>query len=152
MILRAINFGPSIHIDDCDRELDKYRWYIDGDGYVVTCYKSKHYYLHKMIAEKLGWFGRIDHIDRNRLNNHRSNLRQATNSQNLANANLSISNKSGFRGVYKHTKSGKWIAQICISGKNKNLGSFNIPEDAARAYDKAALEIFGEFANPNFKE
>lgn len=90
---------------------------------------------------------RVDHRDRNGLNNQRSNLRIATVSQNLQNQELRPNNTSGFKGVYKCGK--KWKAQIGIDGKRTNLGRFLVPEDAAYAYDKAARLMFGKFALTN---
>ena len=46
----------------------------------------------------------------------------------------------------------KWTAQIKVDGKHIHLGYFQSEKEAAKAYDKAALKYFGEFANPNFKE
>ncbi len=88
----------------------------------------------------------IDHRDRNPLNCQRYNLRPSTHSQNMANRKVS---KIGFLGVFNCGNK----FQSCIR-KNKKLhylGSFNTAEEAARAYDKKAVELHGEFANLNFK-
>jgi AP2 domain len=88
-----------------------------------------------------------DHIDHDGLNNRRSNLRPATNQQNLAN-NRQARGASGFRGVRLHKRDGCWEAQI--GRDNQYLGRFDTLEQAARAYDAAALARFGEFAIFNF--
>jgi hypothetical protein len=87
----------------------------------------------------------IDHKDHHGLNNRRSNLRLGSRSQNLGNSRWRIG-LSGFRGVH-HRKEGRpWAA--CCAGQY--LGRFATAEEAARAYDAAALERFGEFATLNF--
>lgn len=88
----------------------------------------------------------LDHIDGNRANNKLSNLREATQSQNCANAKLRSNNTSGFKGVYYHPKTGKWKSQIKKDGVSRHLGLFPTPEEAHKAYVKAAKELFGEFA------
>lgn len=59
---------------------------------------------------------------------------------------------SRFKGVSRHSKNEKWIAQIQEDGRTKYLGSFDSEEDAAKAYDAAAREVFGVFARTNFGE
>jgi len=95
----------------------------------------------------------VDHVDGDGLNNTRQNLRPATRSQNVANRHHGNTSKSGFIGVKSHYK--RWKARIgSYNRKNapKHLGSFVTPEEAARAYDKAAKERYGEFAKLNFPE
>lgn len=87
----------------------------------------------------------IDHIDGNTLNNCKRNLRFANTSQNGANAERRKRNKSGYKGVSKHAHSKKWQAFI----KTTYLGTFETAEEAAKAYNIAALEHFGEFAKLN---
>jgi hypothetical protein len=85
----------------------------------------------------------IDHIDRNRLNNAPSNLREADHSENQCNSKKLSA--VGLRGVVLHKKSGRYQAQI---GK-KYLGLFDTQEAASAAYDKAAASSYGEFASLN---
>jgi hypothetical protein len=102
-------------------------------------------YMHRAILgakpEEL-----VDHRNRNSLDNQRLNLRICTNSQNHANVRPTIRNKSGFKGVSwaAHTK--KWQALIKVDGKTRYLGQYSTPEEAARVYDVAAKQYFGEFA------
>lgn len=86
----------------------------------------------------------VDHINGNGLDNRRCNLRLATAQQNMANARRKVG-RAGFHGVAP-TKTGKFFATIQI-----NLGTFDTAEEAARAYDAKAIELFGEFALTNAK-
>lgn len=92
-----------------------------------------------------------DHINRNRLDNRRCNLRIATPSQNAANTVGKRKSHSGFRGVHRASKA-RWKAMISVGGKNKHLGNFTSRDDAARAYDEAARQLYGEFAVLNFPD
>jgi len=91
---------------------------------------------------------KVDHINGNGLDNRKENLRLATTPQNVRNARLSLRNSSGFKGVKR--KRQKWQASIVFNGKTIRLGVFDAREDAARAYDIAALLLHGEFARVNF--
>lgn len=103
-------------------------------------------YMHVMILGRKG----VDHRDGNGLNNSRTNLRQCSPSQNKANARLYRNNSSGFKGVSWCAQSGKWSAHIRpFNHKLKHLGYFDSRIEAAKAYDSAALEHFGEFARTN---
>jgi hypothetical protein len=91
----------------------------------------------------------VDHIDRNGLNNRRSNLRIATHAENQQNQGLRVNNTSGFKGVNWHKPMQKWRAYIQANGKLHHLGLYSTPEDAARAYDTAAITLHGDFARLN---
>lgn len=87
----------------------------------------------------------IDHKNTIRDDNSFSNLRKATNSQNQANAKWS-NNTSGIKGVRWQASRGKWMAIITVNGKARNLGRYTSVVDAAKAYKKAAVDAWGEFA------
>lgn len=104
-------------------------------------------YLHRFV---MGPGRAIDHVDGNGLNNQKSNLRFATDSQNQANRHhLPPTKSSRFRGVTYHRGINRWQASIKVRGQSIYLGCFESETDAAAAYDRAALTHFGEFARTN---
>ena len=103
-----------------------------------------------MLGRRLTKEDVVDHINHDPLDNHRHNLRLATRSQNAANVGPYANNTSGYKGV--DFNQGKWRARITQHGKRHFLGTFDTAEEAARAYDSKALELFGEFASLNFPE
>jgi hypothetical protein len=107
-------------------------------------------YLHRVIGQRIGLIGQIDHKDRNGLNNQRSNLRRATQSQNQMNAGLRSTNTSGYKGVYFNKNKQAWAASIKYDGQKSHLGYFDTAIKAAQAYDRAAMRLHGEFAVLNF--
>jgi len=144
-------------VDDIDGDLAKLNWSICStkDGVYAKrqhdAITKKIDLLHRIILERI--IGRPlakgeypDHINRNKLDNRRENLRVATNSQNTANASRSKSNTSGYKGVTWDKNRGKWIAQIKVDGKHKHLGRYETSKEAYTAYCNAAVEYFGEFA------
>jgi hypothetical protein len=91
----------------------------------------------------------IDHRNGDGLDCREKNLRAADNSQNGANQGPRAGT-SRFKGVGLHRATGRWRARIKVNYRDQHLGLFDNPEDAARAYDAAAIEAFGEFARLNF--
>lgn len=101
------------------------------------------------MPEVLG-ISHADHINRNPLDNRKCNLRRATNAENNRNKGPQKNNKSGYKGVSWHTASQKWTAAIKIpDGKYLNLGLFLTAEDAAKAYNEAAVRYHGPYAYQN---
>jgi hypothetical protein len=100
--------------------------------------------MHRLIRPDIT--GEIDHDDRNGLNNRRSNLRAASRAEQLRNLGIRVDNTSGYKGVSWSKDKDKWRARIMIDGKEKSLGYYDDPEEAARVRDAAAQELHGEFA------
>jgi len=155
-----LNDGSAALVDDIDYYyLSQWIWHLHsvfGVDYVARSVREnkrcKLLFIHKEVAERmrLNITLIIDHKDRNPLNNCRDNLREATKSQNMANSKRALNNTSGYNGVHFSKCKYKWVAQIGFNNTRKHLGYFNTPEEAAKAYDKAAKQYFGEFAFFNF--
>lgn len=109
--------------------------------------------LHRFIVSLMGLDATgmdVDHINGDGLDNRRANLRVVTHAENLRNRGKQANNKSGYKGVHWHSRKERWVASIRAEGKNKWLGSFKSPQEAALAYDRAARLYHGEFAVTNF--
>lgn len=150
--IRLTNSNKTVLVDDEDYEsLSQRNWQIDKDGYaysVVTLspYKHKNKTMHRILtnARKNQL---VDHINRNKLDNRRENLRLCNRSGNVTNVGKrSDGIYSKFKGVTIHSKSKKWWAKIQSKGKRHSLGFFDTEIEAAKAYNQKALELHGEFA------
>ena len=144
---RSKFFGIKFIIDENDYErfVKNYSFSMSTKGYVkYSCCKDGLHgkLLHRMIMGVDDRWTLIDHIDGNPLNNSRSNLRVCTQQQNLCNRGKNTNNTSGFKGVDWFEQTQKWRARI----NNKYLGLFKTPEEAHRAYVKAAQELHRDFA------
>lgn len=126
------------------------QWRKSKNGYVVRGIRLNGVYtliyMHVVVASRMKIEGLTDHEDRNKLNNQRSNLRPATRSQNAANVGLRQDNTTGFKGVRFQKQSNKYEVFITVGGKTAYIGLYETPEEAARAYNAKAIELFGEFA------
>lgn len=129
--------------------LNNFKWQCTADGYASATIKSKFTSMHRFIlgAEK-GTL--VDHINGDKLDNRRENLRIVTRSRNAQNIKK-IYSTTGYKGVCWDAKWNKFRSDIKVNGKRKGLGGYVDPVDAARAYDKAALEIFGAEAATNYQ-
>lgn len=144
-------------IDKADVELvEGFIWhtYIGGtvryvqSNAVDSCGRHSMVRMHRIIMGVTDAHILVDHINGDGLDNRRSNLRICTKRQNACNQKLSSANKSGYKGVHL-SRHGNWYACIKSHGKTKKLGTYASKEAAAMAYNEAAVEMFGEFANLN---
>jgi HNH endonuclease/AP2 domain len=108
--------------------------------------------LHRFILGVTDPKIEVDHINRNGLDNQKSNLRICTVRQNQGNRRKQEGTTSIYKGVSWHRASKKWQAMIRINEKYTYLGLFRTDRDAALIYDCAARKVFGEFALTNFQE
>lgn len=149
--MRKINLTNSekvAFIDDEDYELvSQYKWFIDSYGYAVSTNKEA-IKMHRLITNATE-SQHIDHINRNRLGNCRENLRFATMAENQYNAK-GRKGTSFYKGVSWNLAKNRWAAQIQYNHKNTHIGYFKKEEEAAKAYDAKAKELFGEFAYLNY--
>lgn len=149
-----ISKGHQAIVDDEDfDELSKYNWFaFDRKGerlvYAGCKLNHKNVKMHRMV---LGVKGNeiIDHKNGNGLDNRKENLRISSPSQNMWHRAMLKNNTSGFRGVSFRKNMNKWSAMIGVYRKPIYLGSFKTKEEAAKAYNDAAIKFFGEFANLN---
>lgn len=92
----------------------------------------------------------VDHIDGNPANNRRENLRVCSQAQNNQNKGKQRNNASGYKGVFWDKTIGKWRPRVNINGRSEYIGVYDSAEEAARARDAKAIELFGEYAVLNF--
>lgn len=146
--------------DDVYREVNRHAWRSFGTGYVGRkVYRDRidgksrysQVYLHRLITDCPDGLV-VDHINGNKRDNRRENLRVGTQSLNNRNRDGRAGSSSQYKGVRRtHPSVGMasrpWVAQINVGGRNRHLGYFATEKDAARAYDRAVLEQAGQFAH-----
>lgn len=149
--------GGSVLVSPPDYRLAKvYRWRVNKDGYAgVWVYdaqakRGRSLLLHRLVC-RVADDVLVDHKNRDRLDATRENLRPATPSGNSANrAKIRKGTSSRYRGVTLHAATGKWQAGAKQFDTFHHCGLFESEEAAARAYDKKARELWGDFAACNF--
>lgn len=141
----ARGFGLFLLVDVCN--LHKFfdrKWYLGSHGYATSLGGPM---AHQVLADP-SWEV-TDHKNGNRLDCRMANLRGASRAQNNANKRKRRESKQLYKGVRQHSPA-RWSARIRFNGKEKYLGSFGSPEAAAKAYDLAAVEAWGDFSLTNF--
>lgn len=124
-------------------------WYRDKDGYLVSCYyfngQQRFVRFHRIVMRaQLGQV--VDHINKDRSDNRKQNLRCCSRSENVRNRGLCSSNTSGVTGVFFDKARDKWVASITHEHKRILIGRFATKEDAIRARLEKEAELFKEFA------
>lgn len=140
--------GQIALVDDEDFErINQYKWCAQKGRYTYYAKRtSKGIRMHHVI---LNSDEEIDHIDGNGLNNQKYNLRKAD-GKNVVNRQKFKNSTSKYKGVFWNKKLDKWQTQIRVNKKAIYLGLFEDDIEAAKAYDKAAVAYFSEFAKLNF--
>ena len=141
--------GEKFYFDLEDYDKIKNFYWENNHGYAIARIynqeNQEYIYMHRLILDaKNGEV--VDHINRNRLNNLKNNLRITDNFGNARNASIAKNNTSGVVGVSFINNRNMWVAQITVNYKNMNLGYFINKEDAIRTRLRAEKEYFGEFA------
>jgi len=123
-----------------------HKWVTNGK-YAITYTNNKTVYMHRLIAGVDGF--EVDHINGNKLDNCRANLRPATRSQNSA--NMAPHNGKTYKGTFPNARGNRFRARGYLANKGFNIGTFDTEIEAARAYDAWAIVNHGEFAWLNFE-
>lgn len=155
--MNTVDYDPETGIFTWPKTL-KNQWAGKQAGTIVTKgYRQIMLGQCHYMAHRLAWFlvtgqwpsSQIDHINGIKDDNRFANLREASNRENKQNSSIRADNTSGFKGVSYSKQACKWSAYIYVNGKQKKLGLFARKENAALAYNFAALEYFGKFARFN---
>lgn len=153
--------GAVALVSECDFErVGQFKWSLDQNGYAVRMIQiartggirqRRKVLLHRFLLDAPGGM-EVDHINHDKLDNRRDNIRLVSRTLNRANAGPKTTSSHGYKGVAFHSRDTKWRASIAPNGIRRGLGTFGTPEEAARAYDIAALQAWGDFAYLNFPE
>lgn len=130
-----------------DAHLADTKWFKHNNGYVSSGGDSRKYLHRVVVGARAG--EEVDHINRNKFDNRRENLRIVSHSTNVYNSGIRKDNSTGFRGVYVDSERGGFIARTYKGGEQYSLGRFDTAEEAAAAYDQKSVELWGDGAYIN---
>ena len=140
------NIDKEFIIDSEDyTKISQFKWYLDGRGYIVS--SGRRHKLHRLILDVHDCLIQVDHINGNKLDNRKDNLRLVSNQQNQMNIHKKKGTSSKYFGVCLDGRiklTNRWIASIKVDYKNIFLGRFNTEIEAALAYNNAS-EKYGFF-------
>jgi hypothetical protein len=140
------NGGSEFVVSSCDADnVSRHGWCLSNTGYIVAHINRRVSTLHGFLLGKSDR-ALIDHINGDRTDNRRENLRRVNDFQNSQNQNISTRNTSGYKGVHWNKTVQKWQANIRAYGKQYFLGYFLNREAAAIGYNEAAKETHGKYA------
>ena len=143
--------GQYALVDAADYDwLKQWTWRLQG-GYAVRYENGRRIYMHRAIMKPPERM-LVDHANRNKLDNCRGNLRVCTRQENMCNRGKHVGSSSRFKGVGYRKRKHMWYALLRMGGLPIWLGYFDEEIEAARAYDRKAVELFGEFACLNLPE
>ena len=153
----SLTHGTFALVDDRDfASVSRFKWYVTSHGYARTGVhmgylggkkKMVYMYLHRLILRPPEGMD-IDHRNHNTLDCRRANMRICTRSQNMQNQ-ITTKGTSKYKGVCWIKREAKWSAGIKLNARSIHIGLFDDEIEAARSYDAAARELFGEFARTN---
>lgn len=135
-------------LEDYDK-IKNASWYENDQGYVIGEQGNQVIRQHRLVMGMIAKEDIIDHINRNKADNRKINLRIANKQTNGINRGANCNNKIGYKGINKVFNSDKFCARIMINGKTIHLGVFDNINDAIEARKNKEKEIFGEFYDEN---
>lgn len=160
--MTALTIGRAVvYVDDIDADIMASTWYVNDKGYVVrrtarpwrAIVRMHRVVMRRVLGRELERWELVDHINGDRLDNRRANLRLCNNSQNGFNRDMPAHNKTGYKGVSLNSVTctrRPFQAAIVVNRRKIYLGSYATAQEAARAYDDAARQFAGQFARGNF--
>lgn len=137
----------------CDAEdyhwLARFSWRLHPSGYAVAGGENRLLQMHRLVMGLAPGSVLIDHINSDRLDNTKTNLRKCSHAENTRNRVKPSGTSSRFKGVYRDSRRGYWRVRVSFEKRAHYVGVFQDEVEAARAYDAKALELHGEFARTN---
>jgi len=147
-----LNSDKSALVDDCDYErISAVGWRFHALGYATKGgpRQGQRLYMHRVVIGAVKGEC-VDHIDFNKLNNTRENLRICSPSENVRHKHAQRGKKfTKFKGIYWRPKRKSWEASIFFNGTSHYLGHFSEEKEAAEAYNRAAILHYKDFAHLN---
>lgn len=141
------NYECIIDTEDLEK-IKIYNWNYNNTYYVIATKRKTYIAIHRLIMD---FPKEIDHINGNKFDNRKCNLRIVTRQQNIFNSIKRKNNRSGFKGISFDKESGKYKVVITISGKRHDFGRYKTPEEAGEVYKKASLKLHKEYSVFNRK-